>query len=435
MEEDPQMVVSPFLKRDDIQKQFERLEKVIDEAQKRIDYRVAHNEDVIKAIQVVERFLRKKRRVCYGGQAINSLLPMKDKFYDPEYTIPDYDFFSPSVHSDIDELISMLEKEGFDNVNKKVGIHEGTMKVFVNFIPVADCSEMHPYLFKIIQRRSVKNDGIHYCDPDFLRMMMYLELSRPRGEVSRWKKVFERLLLLNKYYPPHECDTSIKNARGISYEEREVLLNFCLQHRLPLCGPEIIYLMEEGKGFIKKEKLTQISAPVICFSKQGEIDANDLKDILETQTGDKYQVKSYEALTDQLFSYTTIKRGNVPIAVLFQEEACHGYSELFISSGNYFRVSTPDTLLHLYYSLLIFGIKDKSFFVTSLQCLVEKIYAVSLKSRKNPTSFLFSFNLRCSGEQKGMATLLRERVERTKQEKEKQKKKTITRKKNKNNNS
>ena len=32
-------------------------------------------------------------------------------------------------------------------------------------------------------------------------MLMYLELSRPAGDVSRWEKVLKRLTLLNKHYP------------------------------------------------------------------------------------------------------------------------------------------------------------------------------------------------------------------------------------------
>ena len=32
-------------------------------------------------------------------------------------------------------------------------------------------------------------------------MAMYLELSRPKGDVSRWEKVLKRLTLLNKHYP------------------------------------------------------------------------------------------------------------------------------------------------------------------------------------------------------------------------------------------
>ena len=32
-------------------------------------------------------------------------------------------------------------------------------------------------------------------------MAMYLELSRPKGDVSRWEKVLKRLTLLNKNFP------------------------------------------------------------------------------------------------------------------------------------------------------------------------------------------------------------------------------------------
>ena len=42
---------------------------------------------------------------------------------------------------------------------------------------------------------------MHYASPNFLRMSMYLELSRPKGDVTRWEKVLNRLILLNKHYP------------------------------------------------------------------------------------------------------------------------------------------------------------------------------------------------------------------------------------------
>ncbi len=48
-------------------------------------------------------------------------------------------------------------------------------------------------------------NGIRYAPPNFLRMNMYLELSRPAGDVSRWEKVFKRrvtteyLTLTNAY--------------------------------------------------------------------------------------------------------------------------------------------------------------------------------------------------------------------------------------------
>ena len=161
------------------------------------------------AIEIVERFIRRKRRVCYGGQAINALLSKERQFYDERYSVPDYDFFSPTFEEDTDELIEELKNAGFHDVNKKLSVHDGTSKILMNFIPVADCSSFHPTLFKMLQKRAVSVNGILYADPDFLRMNMYVELSRPRGEVDRWRKVFERLTLLNNEYPPTRCSQDI----------------------------------------------------------------------------------------------------------------------------------------------------------------------------------------------------------------------------------
>jgi hypothetical protein len=53
-------------------------------------------------------------------------------------------------------------------------------------------------IFDELFNASIKIAGIHYASPDFLRMGMFLELSRPMGDVSRWEKVMKRLNLLNK---------------------------------------------------------------------------------------------------------------------------------------------------------------------------------------------------------------------------------------------
>ena len=54
---------------------------------------------------------------------------------------------------------------------------------------------------KNIKKDSILVSGILYAPPNFLRMAMYLELSRPAGDVGRWEKILKRLILLNKNYP------------------------------------------------------------------------------------------------------------------------------------------------------------------------------------------------------------------------------------------
>lgn len=418
MEDEPKNIRSPFLTRDVIKKQFDFLEKTVENAQKRIDYTIANDVDIKKAIEVVERFLRKKKRVCYGGQAINALLPRNKKFYDPTFDIPDYDFFSPTPESDIDELITMFEKEGFTEINKKVGVHEGTMKVYVNFIPVADCSQLHPRIFKIIQGRAEIREGIYYCDADFLRLMMYLELSRPRGEVDRWKKVYERLLLLNNSYPVGRCREEIRMEGKVSDKDRTEILDYCIQHKRLFVGPECVELFEHNKLKIPIEKLIDIGGPVLFMTAKIDTDAQDLRDIL----GGKITVQKHKAETDQLYNYTALKRDGEVICIVFEETSCHSYTTLNLYTGNTIRIGTPDTLLHLYYTLDLFGNEIKEIFRTPIECLIQRIYEIGERARVKPTAVVPAFGLRCSGKQKGIGTLLKEKAERVQKARGKTKK-------------
>jgi hypothetical protein len=411
MEESPKNIKSPYLEREDIQKQFEHLGTVIKEAQKRIDYTIAHDKDLLKAIEVVERFLRKRKRVCYGGQAINSLLPMSHKFYDEKTDLPDYDFFTPDAKGDIEELIDLLDAEGYE-VSKKVGIHEGTIKLMVNFNEVADVSQMNPKAFAVLQRRAKSVDGILYSDEDFLRMLMYLELSRPRGQVDRWPKVYERLLLLNRVFGMDTCDDTIRTDRRVQEEDRERVLEYCMKHKRVLSSPECIELMQGKHGKTSMDTLVRRGGQVIFFSNQAKLDAEDLRDILEKGT----RVEYYPAMIDDIFNFYIVSRRKVPLAMIIQETACHAYSNLIVDNKAEMRIATPDLLLHLYYSILIFGKKEKAFFQNSLRCLIQKLHKLEWEGRNRPSALVPTFGLKCSGHQKGFATLLRERVERAKAE-------------------
>jgi len=417
MEEEPREILSPLLEKPMIQKQFDELGKITKEARKRIDYTLAHNPEMLKAINIVERFLRKERRVCYGGQAINSLLPKSRKFYDTTYDVPDYDFFSPDIDGDTEKLVKELEDVGFINVSKNHGVHEGTMKVFVNFVAVADISSFPSKLFRIVQKRAKVVNGIYYCDPEFLRMMMYLELSRPRGEVDRWKKVYERLLLLNESYPIKSCQEEIRTPT-IPLDDRALILDFCVKHKRVVVAPEMIELFEKQQSRKNMTTLVQRGGPVMFFSHQAGLDADDIQSMMSKNYG-PVRVKYHEAPTDQLFTFYSIKRvrGSVPIALIFQEDACHSYTLLKLDEGMEMRLAMPDLYMHLYYAISIFGREEKKYFETSFDCLIEKIFTVAMGARNNPTMFLPAFGLRCSGRQKSLPTLLREKSERIAKEK------------------
>ena len=183
------------------ERELDILRQAVDKAEERAGKRIANSPEIITIIKIVEDFIKSKKLVCYGGTAINNILPQQDQFYNKNIEIPDYDFFSPNALQHAKELADIYYSKGYTEVEAKAGVHTGTYKVYVNFIPVADITFLEDKLFKAISMESIHVNGIMYAPPNFLRMSMYLELSRPEGDVSRWEKVLKRLILLNKHYP------------------------------------------------------------------------------------------------------------------------------------------------------------------------------------------------------------------------------------------
>jgi hypothetical protein len=204
------------------EKELEILRAAVDLVEKKKGAEITHDPKIKKIISIVEDFIASKKLVCYGGTAINNILPEDAQFYNKDLELPDYDFYSNKALDHAKELADIYYKAGYEDVEAKSGVHHGTYKVFVNFTGIADITQMEPDLFKAISRDAIVKDGIKYAPPDFLRMAMYLELSRPDGDVSRWEKVQKRLTLLNTHHPlkGYNCD-KIEYQRGFEGATKE----------------------------------------------------------------------------------------------------------------------------------------------------------------------------------------------------------------------
>ena len=91
------------------------LRDAVDKSEERMKKRKVNGPEIEAIINIVEEFLRKKKLICYGGTAINNILPEEDQFYNKDLEIPDYDFFSPNALADAKELADIYAKE-FDDV-------------------------------------------------------------------------------------------------------------------------------------------------------------------------------------------------------------------------------------------------------------------------------------------------------------------------------
>ena len=68
------------------------LRQAVDDNENANKTKIANSDGVKKMISIVEEFLQKSKCICYGGTAINNILPEEAQFYDRTLDIPDYDF-------------------------------------------------------------------------------------------------------------------------------------------------------------------------------------------------------------------------------------------------------------------------------------------------------------------------------------------------------
>jgi hypothetical protein len=402
----------------------EKLQEAIEKANNHINFESAHDDKLLLALSIVKDFIKKKKRVCYGGTAMNSILPENKRFYDPNTDLPDYDFYTPNAEEDVKELVEVLEKGGFKDVYHKVGMHEGTKKILVNFIAVADVSEISPELFAIIYRRSIVKEGIHYTDPDVLRMMMYLELSRPLGMPERWTKVFERLQLINQEFPIRvtcpKYDEKTK-LNPIPFDIRMMILNYCMEHQRILCNGPLAVIYSQGirRGRVKF-KLGS-GGPLLFTSPDPKTDAVTLRKIINN---DRIKLYLHPERGEIVPLRIELRMANSPICMFIQETACHSFNNITLPDNRIIPIASLEFLITLYLSISIFTNHSSDYLGEKIMCQVKKFLSLSEENYRSSSSMFPAFSTKCQGHQVGYASLLKAKVLRIKKERAKLQKST-----------
>jgi hypothetical protein len=397
------------------EKELDILRNAVDKAEKRSGREMINSPEIQKMVFIVENFLRKKKLICYGGTAINNILPDSDKFYNKEIELPDYDFFSMNAMEDAKELADIYAKEGFDEVEAKSGVHKGTYKVFVNFTPVADITHLDKEIYKNLERDSINIVGIRYASPNYLRMAMYLELSRPAGDVSRWEKVLKRLTLLNKNYPlkGHNCDeeefqrpsnTSVSENAKLSYVTRSSLINM----GVVFFGGFAISLYSRYMPKHIQKKFQNVP-DFDVLAEHPEQTADILKERLQDEGYSKVKVVYHEAIGEIVAPHYDIRVGNETVCFIYEPLACHSYNAIKINGMNV-RIATIDTMLSFY---LAFLYTDRPYYDEDrILCMCEFLFKVQQKNRLEQKGLLKRFSINCYGDQKTLGTIREEKAQK-----------------------
>jgi len=391
--------------------ELKQLDIAIAKAEEILNYEAAHDSALLGALYIVQQFIKRKKRVCYGGTAMNSLLPSKYKFYNPDIDLPDYDFLTPDTDSDVKRLVEDLKSAGFKNTISRVGMHEGTKKILVNYVAVADLTYAPQDVYNVFFKESTLIDGIHYTNEHMLRMMMYLELSRPRGEVSRWKKVYTRLQLLNSYFTFKPCKTL--KPYNIPFELRKELYKFILVRQKTLATLDLESLYNKS---LRQKKIVynlHNGGPFVFYSANLKEDAYDLKHVLPI---DNFRATYHPAKGSTLAPRVSIYNGSKLLALIVEEDACNSYNNIETVEKRILHISSLQTLITLYYSLYYFT-DFVSIANIDILCNIKKCITTLDKIAVSKVSQFPAFPIDCSGYQKSYQTLLREKIERIKKEK------------------
>jgi len=159
-----------------------------------------------KALVNVEKFIKTKSRILYGGMSIDFALKAAGKpgIYS-DSTIPDYDFMSPNMYKDSIELADIMHKDEFPNVSSINAMHVTSRRVRINYVPVADITYIPQSLYDKVP--TLKYNGLRVVHPDFQRIDMHRALSYPFEGAPmeviqfRTRKDIQRFKLLNDAYP------------------------------------------------------------------------------------------------------------------------------------------------------------------------------------------------------------------------------------------
>jgi hypothetical protein len=352
------------------EKQLEKMEKELTE-----------DPSIKSSIQVVEEFLKSHRVMCYGGTAINNLLKPKNQFYDFTREVPDYDFYSATPQEHAMEVADKLMAAGVPDVQVKPGVHLGTFKVFGDYTGVADVSNMDLELFDRLWDEGYEKEGIHYVTPNFLRMSTYLELSRPEGDVSRWNKVYTRMMLLNEEYPL-ECKDHAPAEEPLTPERKKQVIKMLQSEPIVLVG---------FNAAERHSSRATWTSPVTLLA-----DA----ELIERLT--KGHTPHVTPATAILPECTEVVESDGCMFRYYATQACHSYHE----TADGIKIASIPTTLQFYFAYVYSGIDEDK--VSHILCVAQRL--MELAHHANKRRFKLLTPTDCLGEQSNLHDMMKEKT-------------------------
>lgn len=353
---------------------------------------------------IVENFIKDNKLKIYGGVALDKFMPDDDKIYaNREGKIVDYDFYSPSPRKHAVDLANKLFEAGFEYVQVKEGVNMGVYKVFNYFQECADIVFIPQKVYEMVPTKTF--GGLDYVAPVHLKIDLLVALTNPKQGLFRWKKDFERLKKLEKYYPVERpksfCQTS-SQPYNPTYLDDKIQEFIFKRDDFILFGDMAYY------AYMKESGLKDYYEPVIKTIEIGMNNPSSIFGSLKKITGNKIKIRRFHQFQKHIPTrYMVTPKGkdnNIMLIIYELNEKCIPYLNY---DGD--KIMTYHSLI-LYYNFMrylskLYNIKEKEHVAEC--CLYDleraKTYYFNKSGQNEFGDNVFqNFVIPCIGEEKNV---------------------------------
>lgn len=161
---------------------------------------------IIKSIDIVQRYVMRKKLIIVGGQSIDYALRIRGQpgIYD-EDSIPDIDIISDTHFEDAYAIALLLKRADITGISVINAMHPTTMKVRVDFQEVCDITYIPTEILAVVPTLFYKGYKVSHPFYQYIdqhRALTYpLENAPLETVLNRMEKDMTRYDLLYEYYP------------------------------------------------------------------------------------------------------------------------------------------------------------------------------------------------------------------------------------------
>lgn len=262
---------------------------------------------------------------------------------------------------------------------------------------------MSKEIYNVLKKESIRVAGILYAPPNFLRMSMYLELSRPIGDTSRWEKVLKRLLILNKNYPldSKKCNSVNFQREMVNQTNEEEIYNNVkktfINQGVVFFGGYSTSLYSQYMPKRLQHKL-QNFADFDVLSNEPNVTAEIVKERLNEAGVKNVIILKHKPVGEIIPVHYEIKIEKDSIAFIYKPIACHSYNIIFIN-GQKVKIATIDTMLSFNLAFLYSNRPYYNDFSDRILCMSKFLFEVQQKNRLQQKGLLKRFSITCYGHQ------------------------------------